>query len=160
MVDARQMKQAKMAYARLCEMLEKRGWKYDKNEEEMSITSGAKGEDLPVDILMKVDGERMLVALYSKLPYVVPEDKRVELAIAISVINNALVDGCFDYNPFNGNIVFRLTTSIMESHISKEAFEYMLLVSCQTVDIYNDKLLMVIKGVMSLEDLMKFIMEK
>jgi len=160
MVDAKQMKQAKMAYARLCEMLEERGWKYDINEEEMSITSGARGDDLPVDVLMKVDEERMLVALYSKLPYVVPEDKRVELALAISAINYALVDGCFDYNPFNGNIVFRLTTSIMESLISKEAFEYMLLVSCQTVDIYNDKLLMVIKDVMSLEDLMKFIMEQ
>ncbi len=160
MVDANQMKHAKMAYDRLCEMLDERGWNYDKNEEDMSITSGARGDDLPIDILMNVDEEKMLVTLYSKMSYIVPEDKRVELAFAISAINYALVDGCFDYNPFNGNIVFRSTTSIMGSHISKEAFEYMLLVSCDTIDIYNDKLFMVIKDAMSLDDLIRFIMEQ
>ena len=159
-MDERELKQAKMTYNRLCEMLNERGWTYDKDESDWSISTGASGEDLPLDILMKIDVDRMLVVLYSKLPFVVPEEKRVEVALAISTINNALVDGNFDYNPFNGKIIFRLTTSICESLISKSVFEYMLLVSCQTVDVYNDKLFMIIKNMMTLEDLLKFIMEQ
>ena len=80
-------------------------------------------------------------------------------AIAISAANYAMVDGSFDYNIANGNILFRLTSSIRESLVSKDMFEYMLFVSCSTVDNYNDKFLMLFKHVMSLEDFIKFCKE-
>jgi len=93
--------------------------------------------------------------LYSKLPFTVPEDKRIEASIAISVINYTIVDGSFDYNLLNGNIIFRLTSSFRESMIAATTLEYMLYVSCNTVDEYNDKLFMLCKGALSLEDIIK-----
>jgi len=155
MADQNQLVQAKATFDTLCEMLDGRGWRYKKDEENFSIECGAQGDDLPLDIRMEVDAERMLVSLYSKLPFVVPEDKRVEMSLAISAVNYTMVDGSFDYNFLNGNTLFRLTSSYRNSMISTTALEYMLMVSCNTVDEYNDKLFMLCKGMMSLEDIVK-----
>jgi hypothetical protein len=77
------------------------------------------------------------------------------MSLAISAVNYTMVDGSFDYNFLNGNTLFRLTSSYRNSMISTTALEYMLMVSCNTVDEYNDKLFMLCKGMMSLEDIVK-----
>lgn len=155
MADEKDLMQAKIMFDTLCEMLDEREWHYKKFDEDFSIECGAQGDDLPMDIRMEVDADRMLVALYSKLPFSVPEDKRVDVSLAVSAINYTMIDGSFDYNFMNGNLLFRLTTSFRDSMISTAALSYMLSVSCGTVDEYNDKLFMLIKGVMSLEDIIK-----
>ena len=73
-----------------------------------------------------------------------------EIDSDISVINNNLVDGCFDYDLSDGTIIFRMTNSYLESEVSRELFEYMLFLSFTTVDEYNDKLMMLSKGLISL----------
>jgi hypothetical protein len=155
MADQNQWMYAKEVFKTLCEMLDARGWKYKKDEDSLFIECSAQGEDLPIAVRMEVDAERMLVILYSELPFDVPEDKRVEMSLAISAINYTLVDGSFDYNVLNGNLLFRLTSSFRESMIADTALEYMLYVSCNTVEAYNDKLFMLCKGMMSWEDITK-----
>ena len=44
-----------------------------------------------------------------------------------------------------------MTNSFLESKISEEVFAYMLYCSCQTIDEYNDKFLMLAKGMISIE---------
>lgn len=155
MADKNELMQAKATFDTLCEMLDGRGWKYDKLEDDFRIECSAQGDDLPIDIIMEVDADRKLVILFSKLPFNVPEDKRVEMSLAVSVVNYTMVDGSFDYNFMNGNTIFRLTTSYRESMLSTSALEYMLLVACNTVDEYNDQLLMLTKGKLSLDDIIK-----
>ena len=155
MADKKYLMQAKEAFDTLCEMLDGRGWKYQKFEDEYTIECSAQGDDLPMDIHFEVDAERKLFVLISKLPFSVPEDKRVEMSLAVSAVNYTMVDGSFDYNFMSGNVVFRLTTSYRESMLSTTALNYMLMVSCNTIDEYNDSLLMLIKGKMSLEDIFK-----
>ena len=46
---------------------------------------------------------------------------------------------------------FRMTNSFMESKLGEEAFAYMLFCSCQVIDEYNDKFLMLAKGMVSIE---------
>ena len=151
MAGEKEILQAKAAYDTLCEMLNEKDWKYDSDEDKFTIRSGARGDDLPIDIKIVVDPERLIVSLLSQLPYNVPKEKRVELALAISTINYVVVDGSFDYSPVTGSIVFRMTSSFRESLVSKEMFEYMLYVSCTTIDEYNDKFLMLGKGMLSIE---------
>lgn len=155
MADKNELMQAATAFDTLCEMLDQKGWNYKKLEDEFAIECSAQGDDLPMDIHFEVDAERKLYLLISKLPFSVPEDKRVEASLAISAINYTMVDGSFDYNFLNGNVVFRLTTSYRESMLSVSALNYMLMVSCNTIDEYNDALLMLVKGKMSLEDIFK-----
>lgn len=159
MADEKEIRQAKAAYDTLCEMLKDREWHYESDEDNFTIMCGARGEDLPMEIRVQVDPERLIVTLLSQMPFSVPEDKRVEMALAVSAVNYALVDGSFDYNFVDGTLLFRMTSSYRESLVGKDMFEYMLYVSCKTIDDYNDKFLMIIKEKMTLEDLVKFIAE-
>ncbi len=157
MEDEKNTKQAQAAFRTLCEMLDERGWHYEKNPEELFISCSAQGDDLPMEIRICVDAERQLILLLSHMPFNIPEDKRTALAIAVSAANNGMIDGSFDYDYQDGNIFFRMTSSFRDSLVGKEAFEYMLYCSCYTIDRYNDKFLMVAKSNMSNEEILNFI---
>ncbi len=159
MADLKETKQAQNAFNTLCDMLDDHQWKYHRDDEKLRIECGANGEDLPIDIRITVDADKQLVTLLSQLPFKVPEEDRVMGAVAVSAANYNMVDGNFDYNLASGSIIFRLTSSFRESLVSKDVFEYMLFVSCATIDNYNDKFLMLIKHAMSLEDFIKFTKE-
>lgn len=159
MAEEKEIMQAKATFDTLCNMLTETKWHYEADEDNFVIKCGARGEDLPIELIIKVDPERLIISLLSQLPFQVPENKRVEMALAVSIANYGLVDGSFDYNFANGSIVFRMTSSFMESLIGKELFEYMLFVSCGVVDRFNDKFLMIIKDKMTIEELIKFTKE-
>lgn len=151
MSDQEKMIQAKAVFDTLCSVLDKNDWKYKKNEEKLQIECGVQGEDLPMEVTISVDAERMLVILLSSMPFVVSENKRLDIAIAVSVINNMLVDGSFDYDVTSGHMFFRMTNSFIESEISEELFLYLLLCSFKTIDEYNDKLLLISSGTLTIE---------
>ncbi len=146
------LERAQKVYGTMSSTLDSHEWHYKKDEEKLSIDCGAQGEDLPMEITIKVDAERQLIMLLSHLPFVISEDKRLDVAIAVSAVNDKLVDGSFDYNIADGHMFFRMTSSFIESEIGNELFTYMLMVSCHTIDEYNDKFLMLGKGMMSIED--------
>ena len=129
MAEEKDIKQARTVYAALCAMLDERDLHYEKDEENLSITCGAQGDDLPIEML----------------------------AVAVSQANNGLVDGCFDYDFIEGRIFFRMTSSYRDSLIGKDLFAYMLFCSFQTIDDYNDKFLMVAKNKMSFDEIVEFI---
>ncbi|MBP5194341.1 MAG: YbjN domain-containing protein [Clostridia bacterium] len=160
MADERAVRQAKVTYDTLCRMLDEINWRYERDEENFTIDSGSSGEDLPIQFRIIVDPERMIVSLISPLPFDIPDEKRVEMAIAVSMVNYSIVDGSFDYDYTDGTLLFRMTSSFRESLIGKDVFKYMIAVSCKTIDDYNDKFLMIVKDVMSLVDLFKFIEEE
>ena len=151
MTDEKILKQAQSVYDTLCKALEAREWKFTKIEDKLTITCGARGEDLPMDIIVIVNPKAQVVSLYSPLPFKMAEDKRVDAAVAVSVANYGLVNGTFDYDVTDGEIRFRLVSSFRESILGEELFDYMLMVSAATVDDYNDKFLMLSKGMLSLE---------
>lgn len=157
MADEKQLKQAQAAFQTLCEMLEESNWHYEKDAEKLLITCGAQGEDLPMKIRLEVDAERQLIILLSQMPYTIPESKRTALAVAVSAANHGMVDGSFDYDYLDGDIIFRVTSSFRDSLVGKDIFEYMLLCACYTIDKYNDKFLMVAKSDMSNEEILNFI---
>lgn len=148
---ADEMARAKETFETLCLMLDKRGWKYDKHEDDLTIKSGVKGDDLPIEFIMRVNPKNQIVSFISWLPFKVEESKRIDVALATCVANYGLADGSFDIDLSDGEIIFRLTSSFRDSALGEDLFEYMLMVSASTVDLYNDRLFMVAKGVMTLQ---------
>lgn len=135
------MNKAKEVYATLVNMLEKRSWSFDRHDNDLVISSGVKGDDLPIEFIMVVNAKQQVVEFLSRLPFEMPESKRVEGAVAVCAANDGLCDGSFDYNLQNGKITFRLTSSYCgETVLGEELFEYMILIASATVDKYNDKL--------------------
>ncbi len=151
MADFKDIERAKATFQMLCKALENNDWKFQKDEEKLSIECGARGDDLPIRLNVDIDADGMIAILISHLPFIVQEDKRLDVAIVVSIINNNLVDGCFDFNIETGTLLFRMTNSFLESTISDSVFEYLIFCSCHTIDEYNDKLLMVAKGMLSVE---------
>ena len=157
MAEEKEMKQAAAVYKSLCEMLDEHEWHYKKDEEHLMIACGAQGDDLPIEIRMEVDVKRKLITLISPMPFVVAENRRTAMAVAVSQANNGMVDGSFDYDYLGGRILFRMTSSYRDSLIGKSLLNYMLMCSCFTIDRYNDKFLMVAKNDMSVEEILNFI---
>ena len=149
------MKMGQNVYETICKMFDDRGFRYERHDEDLVITSTVSGEDIPMDMLFIVRPERQIVQLLSPMPFKIPDEKTVDLALAVTHANDGLIDGSFDFDMAKGRINFRLTASYIESILGKELFEYMLMVSAHTVDEYNDKFRMIAKGMYSLEDFIK-----
>ena len=145
-------------FATICMALDENDWKYKKDGENLVIECGAQGDDLPMDLTIKVDARRQFVMLFSRMPFVIQEDKRLDMAVAVSAVNNALADGCFDYDVLTGRMYFRMTNTFMDSKMDREVFTYMLYCSCQTIDEYNDKFLMLAKGMLDMEKFLAAVM--
>ncbi len=154
MSDTYEMDQARSVYAAILNMLDERGWKYEKFDDDLVIRAGIAGDDLPIEFIMFVKPQNQIVQVLSKLPFKIPEDKRVEGAIAVSVANYGLVDGSFDYDISDGELRYRLTSSYRESLLGADLFEYMIMCAASTVDDYNDRFFMLAKGMI---DVKKFI---
>lgn len=155
MADEKTIKNAKSTFNTLCTYLDKIGWHYEKHEEDLTIHFGVRGDDLPMDFFIELDADRELIKLFSPLPFNFDESKRVEGAIVICRANYKLADGYFDYNYKDGGILYKITNSFKSSLMSQEFFRYLVGVSVSTVDQFNDKFLMVSKGVMPVEDFFK-----
>lgn len=158
MPSTEQINRAKAAFSTFCECLDDHQWHYQKDEENLKINCGAQGDDLPMDINISADVERQLIFLFSKMPFTISEDKRLDIAIAVSSINNCIIDGHFDFNIQTGEIYFRMVNTFIDSQVSKELCAFMLFCSCGTIDDYNDKLLMIDKGMLPLDKFLQDLM--
>ncbi|MCQ2467713.1 MAG: YbjN domain-containing protein [Clostridia bacterium] len=143
---------ARVNFDTLCKNLDDHGWHYDKDLDNLKIDVGCSGDDMPMDLRIRVDPKRQLISVLSLIPTTTPEDKRFEMAVAVSIVNNKLADGCFDFDINDGSLFFRISNSFIDTVIGSEAFSYMLIVSFKTIDEYNDKFLMLNKGLISVEN--------
>ena len=145
------MAKAREVYDTLCRALDNMDWNYEKIEENLVIKSGVKGDDLPIDFIMRVNPKNEIVSFISFMPFKVEEEKRFDVALATCIANYGMVDGSFDFDLADGSLLFRLTSSYRESTLGEELFEYMIMVSANTIDHYNDKFLAISKGLITLE---------
>ena len=151
MAEQNNLTKARAEFSTLCRALDNIQWVYKKDTENLSIECAVKGEDIPMDIIIKIDTNRMLVLLVSKIQFFIQEDKRIDVAIAVTALNNCLVHGCFDYDISSGGLFFRMTNSFTDSILGEDVYSYLISCACQTIDEYNDKLLMLAKGMISVE---------
>ena len=149
------LKRAQQVYKDLCDKLDEMKLRYTKHEKDLVITFTVTGDDLPMQFVLNIDAKRELIRLISPLPVQFTGEKKVEACIATSQANYTLADGSFDFDFKEGTIYFRMTSSYVDSLISKDLFAYMISVACLTVDEYNDKFLMLSKGMLALEEFFK-----
>ena len=150
---------AKIIYNGVKSTLDNMGWTYDENETELRIVTGAGGKDISINLGIYVDAEKHIVTILSKLPIDVPEDLRIDLSFAVSLINNRLVDGSFDYNAFEGGLYYRTTVAYHDCSLSNEVFDYMIYITCRTVDNYNGMLNKLSKSEISMSECIELLIE-
>ena len=155
MADLINPQKAREAFATVCAVLENRNWQYQKSEEKMLIACSARGEDLPMNLNIRVNEDRSAVVIFSYMPYNVQQDKLLDMALAVAAVNNRLMSGCFDLDLTTGRIYFRITNCYVDSQISGAVYDDMLLTACWTIDEYNDKFLMISKGSLTVAQFME-----
>lgn len=151
---------AKQVYQDFCAMMDNEGWNYEKEEEKLTIKTGARGDDLPMELIIRIDAERQVVRLISFLPYTIAEDKRLDVAVAVSVVNNSLVTGYLDFDIAEGKLLFRMTNSYRDSLLGRKVYKILLYAACHTIDDFNDQFLMLSKGIISLEQFIEQYIKK
>lgn len=151
-MDEMKLARAREVYALMCQALDNKGWKYNKDEEKLVVYLGVNGDDIPLRLVMFVDAEKQKISLLSPLPFKMSEAKLLEGAVMTCVATYGLSDGCFEYDLTDGSITFRLTAGFLGSHIGEGLIHYMIDCACAVVDNYNDRFLAVDKDLMSLAD--------
>jgi len=148
---------AKIIYNGVKDTLDNMGWTYDEYESELKIVTGAGGKDISIDIGIYVDAEKHIVTVLSRLPIDVPKDLRIDLSFAVSLINDHIVDGSFDYNVLDGSICFRTVVAYHDCSLSNEVFNYMIYITCRTVDDYNGMLNKLSRSEITVSEFVDFI---
>lgn len=154
MENEKNLEQGKKIYEDLCQGLDKQDWHYDRHDEDLVVTISMKSEDLPIDMIIRVAYDAQVVNVFSVLPVKIPDEKLVDMALAVCVANDGMINGGFDLDMNKKQIVWRLCTTYRGSLLGSEAYSYMVAVSAGTVDKYNDRFLMLAKDMI---DLKKFI---
>ena len=142
---------ASKVYNDLCTHLTACGWKYTRHDDDKVITLNMRGDDLPIEMILFVREKQQVVSLLSPIPSKAPEDKRIDAAVAVNVANYGIVCGSFDYDFSDGEIRWRAVLPYRDATITKDQVNFLVMVSATTIDKYNDKFLMLNKGMMSLE---------
>ena len=131
--------------------LEKHGFDFKAHDDDLVITLTVRGEDFPQPTMIRVYDDRDIVQILSPIPSNIPEDKRLDAAVAVAVANYGMINGSFDFDMSDGEIRFRVAQSYEGMEISEEFIKYILGVAFFTTDKYNDSFFMLGKGMMSLE---------
>lgn len=160
MVDQNKLEPAKRTFETLCQALDSRQWKYRRNDEELSVEYIVNGEDMPMRFFFVINAEYSLVRLLSPMPLTVKESKRLDVAVAVSMINNRLLYGSFNFDVTDGELRFRLCNSFRDSVLGTDVFLHMIAVGNIVVERYNDKLFMLATGVISLEKFIELFNEE
>ena len=131
--------------------LEDHKFRFNARDDELVITLTVNGDDLPQPTAIRILADRNVVQVLSQNPSHIPEDKRVDAAVAVSVANYGMINGAFDLDMNDGEIRFRVAQSYEGMEITEEFLKYILGITFFTTDKYNDRFFMLGKGMMTLE---------
>lgn len=131
-------------YNTFCEALDAMGWKYDKFEEDLMIIVSR------MKMFIYVQKKPKTFGIYFPLPFKIAEGKAVDVAVAVSMVNNRLIHGCFDYDWTYGKIAFRIQEFHEGMIVSREVCKYLIDCACQAVDRYDYMFLAINEGMMTI----------
>lgn len=148
---------AKRTFERLVQTLDNMRWKYKIDDNGYIIRTTAIGKDMEIALKMIVDPERQVFHIKSFLPFRVEENARVVVGRALHLANFSMLNGCFEYNEYDGYVGFRVVMPFAGCEVSEEMCHYMIILTCQMVDKFNDKILALSKGEMTYEEFGAFV---
>lgn len=110
------------------------------------------GNDLPMTLHIILRTDKQIATVLSAMPFKILPERRNDAALAVIAANHGLIDGFFDLNMETGELRFRLTSSYIESVLSEALFSYLMFVSAETIDRFNDRFEALNNGTLSLKD--------
>ena len=144
-------KEAEQTFDTFCFFLDHIGWKYRADRNSLVISTGASGEDLPMEIVLRFNPAIGRFFLMSQMPVTMKEEKRIDAALVVNEFNKDKKLGAFDLDFESGRIFFKVTQCFVGCRVSEELCSFLLQFSLKFIDDYNDKFLMLNNGLISTE---------
>ena len=155
--DDRAIKRGKEVFDNICAVMDDHQWKYEKDEEKLTVAIAFSTDDLRIGLHFFLDLQSQTVKVFSMLPFEVKEEAITPMLVAACEINYLLKDGDFMYDFGHKRMFFKLTTSFKGSLISKSLLEHMLDFAYDVLDVYNDKLDAINEGKMTLGEFVEWL---
>ena len=155
MTEEKELELAKRVFEDMCQAMDKQEWQYDRHDEDLVVTIRMQGKDIPVGLILRVNAAAQVVSVYSVLPVKVPDEKLVDVAVAVCIANDGMINGGFDLDMGKKQIVWRMCTTYRGSLLGSEAYAYMVVVSTGTVDKYNERFMMLAEDRIGLKKFME-----
>ena len=143
-------------YKDICAFFDSVGYEYTTDSESLRVFCVVSGDDLDIDLKISVGSPDGFISVYSPMPYTVAKDKRALIAEAVSIVNFSTINGSFDFD-LEGNLGFRITQCYFDSILDESVYDYLINLSVEMIDRFNDKFLLMSLGKYSIEDLKGFI---
>ena len=124
---------------------------YEKHDDNLTLKINVRGEDLPQPTVVYVIERANVVMIRSPFPFSIPEDKRPEAAIGITIANYGMINGCFEMDMRDGEIGYKIAQGFHDIDFSDEMISYMFTLAFTTTDKFNDKFFGLAMGMFSLE---------
>ena len=135
---------------------ENQGWTYSLLDREFTLKTGFTNEGKHTDIIIRLDTEKSLIQIYSDLNFKVPNEKMLDVCIAISIVNPFVANGSFECNVLEGMVLFKVAQSYMGGcTVTEELIDYMIAISLVSIQDYSDSLSAIANGTLELEDFMR-----
>lgn len=147
---------ARTMYGTICQTMDDMDWRYTKKEDDANlyVTTASKGGNCDVIYVnIAVGIKNSSIYVYSPMTFKVPQERRDDVALAITRINWTMLNGCFDMNYADGYLSFKVADFFLDSILGSEVVKYMILVVCSMVDKHIKYILDVIDGRMTIAEL-------
>lgn len=153
MEDETRNANAQAEYELLCQTLDEIEVPYTKEEEKLVVRFKIQRDEksVPLTYYMRIFPDAENVLLLSPLQLEVPEDKRFEMSYAINGINTLLFHGVFDFDIKEGSILFRVSTSFIDSIVGAVVFVDLIRMTDVLVNKFHGDLLALAEGNITLD---------
>ncbi len=154
----KELKHANEVYDALIKMFDDMDYPYDivdsGNDIEKVLHIRSAGDDLPMEFYIIIDAYFQQFKVKSPQPVTFSEEQIPEAAEILCAINNVLRFGFFALDIGDGTVMFNFYQLFMDSLISPDVWGFLIRMSVEIVDEYNDKLLMFAKGMIDKDSLL------
>ena len=148
------LKKAQEVYDLLKATLDKHEWEYDAKDEDLALISGCTGDDFPIKFYFRADPQRECLTFHTSDFATFTDENFIDGALATCVANRGLIFGHFEYDITDNTVCYTMSNSFVGTEFEEAFFLDMLNTAVNTVDKYNDRFIMLSKGLI---DIHKFI---
>ncbi len=147
-----------------CAYMEKTGFSYRKfeNEEEFAISMYTVDKnDIPITLIIRIPYGAERIMYLAQMPGTMEKSKILDGAVATCMVNDVIAVGNFDYDVMKGNTFFRYGYCTYGGiMLDEEAFAGLTRIIVLTIELYNEKFLMLADGRLTLEEFFEQVRRK
>lgn len=142
---------ADAVYSCYCAYLDGKGLTYKRDDAERTILLKMTGDDFPITLLLRVEEENERTFVFGKLPFDLAREKRVDLIMATTYVNQVLAVGTYCVD--GESVSYESNEIYAGLHGFSPAYaERVIGGALSAIDAFNDKLFAVNKGLMTVKE--------